>query len=549
MRTEGVGVTSDANMRRRIRLRRLLSVRGERGGRMTAAEPSAATSAAPEALAPSVLADVNLDERTRAILERRRGVARLRRRGWVIRRMLIAADVAGLSFGFIVAEALRHPGSDRVDLWAEALLFTLSLPLWILAAKLFGLYDRDEERTEHSTADELVRVFLLVTVATWIFTRLVLVSYLGAVEPLKLTIFWGFAISMMAAARVLARAISRRHISYFQNTVVVGAGEVGQLIARKYLQHAEYGINLVGFVDARPKERREELGHLALLGPPERLPEIVAALDVERVVFAFSNDSDEDTLSLIRDVRALNVQVDVVPRLFDVVGPTATFHAVEGVPLVSLPPLRISRSFRLLKRTIDVAVASLAIGALAPLFLLIAWRIKRDSPGPVFFRQMRLGMNMCQFTILKFRTMRVDAEDAPHREYIKSTMSSKASPTSGGLYKLARDDVVTPSGRFLRRASLDELPQLFNVLRGDMSLVGPRPCLAYETEHFAPHHFDRFLVPAGMTGLWQVTARAHSTFVEALDMDVAYARNRSLGLDLRILLRTPIQIFRPKGTA
>src|SRR5204863_8238601 len=132
-------------------------------------------------------------------------------------------------------------------------------------------------------------------------------------------------------------------------------------------------------------------------------------------------------------------------------------------------------------------------------------------------------------TALKFRTMYVGTDDTEHREFIRSTMSPQASVGSNGLYKLERSDAVTPFGRWLRRTSLDELPQLINVFRGDMSLVGPRPCIPYETEHFEPYHFERFTVPAGITGLWQVKARAHSTFVEALEMELTYARRGSVG--------------------
>jgi lipopolysaccharide/colanic/teichoic acid biosynthesis glycosyltransferase len=186
----------------------------------------------------------------------------------------------------------------------------------------------------------------------------------------------------------------------------------------------------------------------------------------------------------------------------------------------------------------------------APLFAFIAWRIKRGDDGPILFRQERLGQKMQPFQALKFRTMKVDTDTTAHREFIRATMSASATPTGNGLYKLERPDAITATGRWLRKTSLDELPQLLNVLRGEMSLVGPRPCLAYETETFAPHHFERFRVPAGITGLWQVTARAHSTFGEALDLDVAYARNWSLGLDLMLLLRTPMQLLRQrKGTA
>jgi lipopolysaccharide/colanic/teichoic acid biosynthesis glycosyltransferase len=195
-----------------------------------------------------------------------------------------------------------------------------------------------------------------------------------------------------------------------------------------------------------------------------------------------------------------------------------------------------------------MVLAALALILTAPLFAYIAWRIRRDSPGPVFFNQTRLGMNMRPFTALKFRTMYVDTDVSEHREYIHATMNPLAPVGANGLYKLDQGEAVTPYGRWLRRTSLDELPQLVNVVRGQMSLVGPRPCIPYETENFAPHQFDRFLVPAGLTGLWQVMARAHSSFGEALDMDVAYARGWSLGLDLRLLCRTPLAVVRHRGT-
>ena len=150
----------------------------------------------------------------------------------------------------------------------------------------------------------------------------------------------------------------------------------------------------------------------------------------------------------------------------------------------------------------------MALAVLSPLFLYIAWSVRRSSPGPVFFRQERLGKNMKPFELLKFRTMEVDTDDAPHREYMRSIMDTSQTPAANNLYKLDRGPSRDEVGRWLRRTSLDELPQLINVLRGDMSLVGPRPCIAYESELFEPHHLDRFLVPAGMTGLWQVTARA-----------------------------------------
>jgi exopolysaccharide biosynthesis polyprenyl glycosylphosphotransferase len=473
------------------------------------------------------------------------------RRGEFLRRLLIVADATGLAVAFLTAELLfgRTVPADRLSLTSEYLLFVATIPGWIAVAKLYGLYDNDDERTDHSTIDDLVGVFHLATVGAWLVFVAAWAS--GAANPgmTKLVTFWALAVVLVTGGRAMARAIARRHSSFIQNAVVVGAGDVGQLIARKLVQHREYGIDVVGLVDADPKALRADIGNLKVLGTPDDLPALIDAHRVDRVVIAFSNDAHDETIALVRQLKKLKVQIDIVPRLFEIVGPHVKVHSVEGVALVALPTAKRFPGSRIIKRAGDIVLASFALIVTAPLFALVAVKIRRDSPGPVFFRQARLGQHRREFTVLKFRTMRVDTDDSAHREFIKQTMSSDALPTASGLYKLERHDAITPFGRFLRKTSLDELPNLINVLRGDMSLVGPRPCLEYETEHFAPHHFERFDVPQGITGLWQVTARAHATFGEALDMDVLYARSWSLGLDLRLLLRTPLHILRRKGTA
>jgi exopolysaccharide biosynthesis polyprenyl glycosylphosphotransferase len=359
--------------------------------------------------------------------------------------------------------------------------------------------------------------------------------------------FWALALVLVSAGRVGARTIVRRLPVYVQNGVVVGAGHVGQLLARKIQQHPEYGIRLVGFVDENPRARRVDIGELPLLGGLDDLAEVVMSRDVERVIVAFSGEPDDRTMSLVRSLRDQEVHVDLVPRLFELVGPRAEIHLLEGLPLLTVPPARLSRSSFALKRIVDVAGATILLSLTAPIFLIAAIRIKLESPGPIFFRQTRLGAYKQPFTAFKFRTMKVDTDAAEHREYIRQTMSAGAAMNGNGTYKLSREDAVTRFGRFLRKTSLDELPQLINVIRGEMSLVGPRPCIPYETEYFEPHHFDRFLVPQGLTGLWQVTARANSTFGEALEMDVAYVRGWSIGLDLRLLMRTPFALLRQRS--
>jgi exopolysaccharide biosynthesis polyprenyl glycosylphosphotransferase len=508
------------------------------GGRYPGISPSRADRTWEERLLRSV------DDETLELIARRRQSRKSKDRGWLLRRLLLAGDLLGLSLGFVLAAVAS--GVHGFDARIGFAIFVASFPVWVMGAKLLGLYDGDEAEADHTTLDDLGRVFLLVTTGAFGFA--VVTSYTTH-NMKQVLLFWIFCIVGVAGGRAAARVSSRRTLAYVQNAVIVGAGDVGQLVGRKVLQHPEYGINLVGFVDAEPKERHSALGHLTILGTPVELPKIVRLLDIDRVIIAFSRDDPRQTLEIVRLLRQLNVQIDIVPRLFGIVGPNAEVHALEAIPMVGLPPARLGRSSMFLKRVIDIVGATALLVVTAPLFAAFAWKIRRESPGPIFFRQQRLGLNQREFTVLKFRTMNMDAGDGPHRDYIKSTMAGNGQPGSNGLFKLERTDDVTRFGAWLRTTSLDELPQFINVLRGDMSLVGPRPCLPYEVEHFAPHHFERFLVPAGVTGLWQVRARAHSDFGEALDIDVLYARSWSLSLDLQLLLRTPLQLLRSAATA
>ena len=329
------------------------------------------------------------------------------RRGWLLRRALAAADIVGLTAALFIAEwAVGAPnGAGTLSQSTEIAAFLVSLPVWIVVARAYGLYDQDEERTDHSAPDEFSGIFHMVTVCTAGAAALSFVT--GATRPTtpKLVIFWAAAIICVVLARAAARALARRTSWYLQNTLILGAGDVGQTIAHKLLQHPEYGINLVGFVDDHPKERRDDLAHLTVIGGSSDLREIVELLDIERVIVAFSGDSDVDTLQLVRTLKDVDVQVDVVPRLYELVSPGVGLHTVEGIPLVGLPKLRLSRSSRFLKRVFDVAVSSIALIILAPFFLIIAAAIKLDSRGPAFFRQTRMGSDEKTFTIFKFRTM------------------------------------------------------------------------------------------------------------------------------------------------
>lgn len=499
-----------------------------------------------------------VDERTLEILERRRRTAVVKGRGWLVRRMLLAADLLGLVAAMAVAEWLvnRHNSLGVLDMRAEIIVFLASLPGWVVVAKLYGLYDHDEERTDHTTTDDFSGVFHMVTVCTWVFWTGAYVTGLAHPTAPKLLIFWATAVVSISLGRATARSFARRNAMYLQNAVIVGAGDVGQLIARKLLQHPEYGINLVGFVDAQPKERSDDLGQLALLGGPERLPAIVRLFDVERVVLAFSNESHEDTLELLRSLKDLDVQIDIVPRLFETVGPNATVHMIEGLPLVGIPPLNLSRSSGLLKRTMDIALSAISLVILSPLLLGVALAVKLDSRGPVLYRHERIGRGRKKIEVLKFRTMRLEAcrgeryggEDAEamFRELMSDPQHAQRFEAS---YKLADDPRVTRVGRTLRRTSLDELPQLLNVLMGDISLVGPRAITADELGRYGERVDDLLGIRPGVTGYWQINGRSQLSYEDRVRLDLSYITGWSLRLDLEILAKTARTLLSGRGAA
>ena len=463
-----------------------------------------------------------------------------------MRRALLVADLAALSTAFLIVDLLvgsRGPG-DGIALDSEFLLFFLTLPGWIVLAKLYGLYDLDEERADHSTADEVLRVFHLVTVGAFVFYAGARLTRIVSPSPTKIVGFWLVAVAAIVCTRALARMVGRRQAAYVQRTVIVGAGDAGQLIARKVLRHREYGIKLLGFVDASLDVEIDPIAP-PLLGTPEQLPQLVETHGIDRVIVAFSGDGDREMLELTRALADLDVCIDVVPRLSPLMSNNIGVHSIEGLPLVALPRVRLTRSSALLKRALDVALSLLGLFVLSPLFVLIALKIKRDSPGPVFFSQTRVGAGGEAFQILKFRTMCCDAEAMKHD---LAPLNRHAREIGDGrMFKIADDPRVTRFGRFLRRYSLDELPQLINVLRGEMSLVGPRPLIPDEDRFVTDWRRRRLLVKPGMTGLWQVCARDDLSFEEMVELDWRYVAGVSVPADLSVLLRTLPAVMRKRA--
>ncbi len=487
----------------------------------------------------ALVSEVTQSIAARASLARRR----VKDRGWVTRRALATADLIALTFafGFSLLLLAGTTQSNHVSDGIELAIFAVSLPFWIFVANLYGLYASDDERTDHSTADDLVGVFHLITVGTWLLY--IFVSFTGVANPSmqRLVSFWLFAVVLVTTARAVARVLVRRSQAFVQNTVIVGAGVVGQLVAHKVQQHPEYGIAVVGFVDADPMDRANGVGRLPVLGAPDELPGLVRRLDIDRVIVAFSNDPHDRTLEVIRALDGLDVRVDIVPRLFEVLGTDVGVYSVEGVPLLGLPLGRLPRSSLLMKRAFDVAFAAALFLILSPFLALIVIAIRLDSRGPALFRQVRMGAGGNVFSIYKFRTMTVDADERKQElEHL-----SKHADGDSRMFKIPNDPRVTRVGALIRRYSLDELPQLINVLRGEMSIVGPRPLILEEDRFVVDWRRRRLNLKPGITGLWQVLGRDGIPFDEMVRLDYVYVASWSVFNDMKLILRTIPVLFRP----
>ena len=276
------------------------------------------------------------------------------------------------------------------------------------------------------------------------------------------------------------------------------------------------------------------------LGRLEDLPEVLEAERVERVIVAPSHEGGDDVVDIVRMATASGVRVTVLPRLLEVLGTSVEFDDLGGRVLLGVRGFGLSSSSRILKRTFDLIVTVAIIVVLAPLLLLIAAAIRLGSPGPVLFRQTRVGRHGNEFEVLKFRTMEQDADARKHELFERN----EAAP----LFKIADDPRTTPIGRLLRRRSLDELPQLFNVLKGDMSLVGPRPLIIEEDRLFSGWQRRRYLVAPGVTGPWQILGSSRVPVSDMVTIDYLYCANWSLWLDAKILARTiPYVLSRRSG--
>jgi exopolysaccharide biosynthesis polyprenyl glycosylphosphotransferase len=460
---------------------------------------------------------------------------RARRRGTVLARMLFAGDaIAACAAAAIAVTALGlvTPGG-----FAYVVCATL---LWPLAAFSIGLYRGDQLASWASAASEVPRGFVAVLLITWPLYG-VAAAFGLATEAVPLTFVTVVGIAALTGvARTVVRSGLHRAPELRQRTLILGSGVVAGQIVDKLRKNAQFGLVPVGIVD----DEVHDIGspELPWLGRFENLASVIENERIDRVIIAFSRSSHEQLLESIRACRDAGVTVDVVPRLFEFLDGVRALDQVGGMPLLSIGAPMLTSSSMAAKRVLDVAGSALLIALFSPLMLAIAIAIKLESRGPVFFRQPRAGRANTSFHLAKFRSMYVDAEQR------KAEMEALNESTDGVMFKIRRDPRITRVGYFLRRSSLDELPQLFNVLRGEMSLVGPRPLIFPETAALEEDwHLRRLELRPGLTGPWQIYGRSQSPFQEMVRFDYQYVAGWSLARDIEILLATLPAVMSGRG--
>jgi exopolysaccharide biosynthesis polyprenyl glycosylphosphotransferase len=329
-----------------------------------------------------------------------------------------------------------------------------------------------------------------------------------------------------------------------ERVLIVGAGETGQAIARSIGGSSARDAVVVGFVDDDPLPRQDDLASLPVFPANDQLVNAVRESGAERILLAFSRMPASDVLERVRASSSGDIPISVVPRFYEITPLHASLSTLGGTTVVDLASASLSRGARISKRALDLAIGGVALVLLSPVMLACAIAIKLDSRGPVFFRQERLGYRGQPFQIIKFRSMRTDAEA---RRQAMADMNEMEN--SGPLFKIKSDPRVTGVGQFLRKTSLDELPQLFNVMGGTMSLVGPRPFVTHEAVQITGWHARRLDIVPGITGLWQMKGRNDIPFDEMVRLDYQYVANWSPWWDLRIILGTIPAVLRGSGAS
>jgi exopolysaccharide biosynthesis polyprenyl glycosylphosphotransferase len=459
-----------------------------------------------------------------------------RQRDAILRRALAVGDVIAAYVALLLVVNVVNPGTVHLH-WPVVLV----APFVILASKALGLYDRDQHIVRKTTIDELPAVIylsVLYAMTVWLAEAGLMTGGLDRPEVFALLVVGFLA---FASARLLTRALTA-FATEPERCLILGNGDDAQRVRGKLETSPGVRTRVVGRMSLRRVVSNEQhAGSTATLATPDALSRAIAERHVDRIIIAPAGHDQDEVIDVIRLIKAMGVKVSVLPRLLEVVGSSSTYEDVDGLTLLGVRQYGVlSTSSEMLKRIMDIAGAGLGVLILSPLLATLALAIKLDSRGPVFFRQRRIGRHGQRFEMLKFRSMVPDADAIKHQLRDRNEVQ-------GGLFKIADDPRITRVGRFLRRTSLDELPQLFNVVAGSMSLVGPRPLVEDEDALIEGWQRRRLAVKPGMTGMWQIFGSSRIPMQEMVKIDYLYGANWSIWLDLKILLRTVPYVLRRRG--
>jgi exopolysaccharide biosynthesis polyprenyl glycosylphosphotransferase len=442
----------------------------------------------------------------------------LESQGAIRRRLLALADAAAVAAMLVVVLSRFGLGSSTIAALA-------SIPLVLILFKLGGLYDRDELRLHHSTLDEAPVLLQFTGLFALAAVILYPIFFAGSFTPAQAAVLWFTAFATTLTGRILARSVARWVVPDERCLIIGDAQRADQI--RRGLAASRARTVVVGCLAGDDLSSHHGLTSVL---------EVVRDLRVDRIILAPGGSATNDAVELIRVAKVVGIKVSVLPRLLQVVGSAVALDEVEGMALLGVPRIGLRRSSRWVKRVVDLVATAVGLVVVSPLLAVIACAVRLDSKGPIFYRQIRIGRDGKPFRIVKFRSMVIGAEAQKDQ--------LRAQNIAGhGLFKVTNDPRVTRLGRFLRSSSLDELPQLFNVLRGEMSLVGPRPLVTDEDAQVLGLDRSRLLLTPGITGPWQ-TLGSRVPLQEMVEIDYLYASNWSLWLDLKILLRTLRHVVR-----
>jgi exopolysaccharide biosynthesis polyprenyl glycosylphosphotransferase len=477
----------------------------------------------------------------------------------------IALTVASFCFAFYFREgqAVSLPGQGLFA-WTGAFAPYGALLPFVIPIRLIVLanYDLYRLRGEFSILDDLIRIFKAAAVGSLLIVAVAFL-YRGGLEfrafSYARSVFvldFILAFFSLALVRIFFRAaqtlVRRRDLNLIP-TLVVGRGPGAELFIREIRERPELGYRVIGVVENGPltSDVPESYEGVPVITNLKGLPDAIRESGANEVIIADQQVGGNALFDVMMRCGQRGVEFRIAPSLFNVLPRKTEIDQIGALPMITLFRSPLSQVARIVKRTSDLLIATSASLILLPLALIVALLIKLDSKGPILYLQERVGMDGRVFLFYKFRTMKPQVDDAVHREFQRRFIAGQPEANFGDedrpVYKLHADDRITRVGHWLRRTSLDEVPQLLNVLRGDMSIVGPRPPIAYEVEAYELWHRKRLDMKPGLTGLWQVSGRNRLPFEEMVRLDLYYIENWSLLLDVKIILRTIIVILKGEG--